>query len=266
MTKADKAENIVSIIPKEVFIDLLGPSSKYLGEGLGGLINFTMLPFRKLNIITEKSYQDFCYKINEKTKNIPLENRDDSKLGLSIKATEDSKYQLNEEILRDQFANLIANTLDNRKNNVITPRFSTILSQLSVSDANLLFKIFLNGGCVAAKDVTFENINTRIYVIPFNFILIHYDGTFENGAASLDNLLSLGILKIQRETLVDEHHTKSYMNFDMNFKNSKIYADYFSSPENQLYNPENPTIEMIASPLAIELTDFGKSFCNVIIE
>lgn len=118
----------------------MGPATKSIGEGLGGIVNYVMGPLRRLNVTSEKSYQDFVNKLNTKTESIPDENRDTSKFGLALKTMEDSRYQIEEEDMREYFANLLAGLIDNRKNSNASPRFSTILSELTTTDAEFNIK------------------------------------------------------------------------------------------------------------------------------
>ena len=54
----------------------------------------------RFNIVRDQHLEDFKAKIKLGTEKIPEENRDDSKIGLALKAFEDSKYHLNSEELR----------------------------------------------------------------------------------------------------------------------------------------------------------------------
>ena len=68
--------------------------------------------------------QDLANKTSARLQNIPETNRDTSKRGLLMKIIEEAQYQISEEDLRTMFANLIAASVDNRKNTSISPRFS----------------------------------------------------------------------------------------------------------------------------------------------
>ena len=130
--------DLKDVLPESTLEALLNPAAKSIGTAVGGLSDFIFFPLHKLGIYTEQKLKEYSDKIKQKTNDIPIENRDVSKLNLVFKALEDSKYQVNEEELQEAFANLIASTIDNRDNKFITPRFSTALAELGPKDAQLI--------------------------------------------------------------------------------------------------------------------------------
>lgn len=111
---------------------------------LEGIFHLLFDPIRRFNIQRNYDLEKFQESIRETINDIPKENRDDSKINLTIKAIEDLRYQLNEEQIRDMFAALITSTLDNRKNNRVLPVFSTIISNMTPNQAVLLKHIYFN--------------------------------------------------------------------------------------------------------------------------
>lgn len=134
--------DIYNALPENTKEAFLNPTAQSIGDAMGGAVKFILTPFRMLGIIGDQVYDDFKSKITKKSKDIPLENRDSSKLGLVLKAIEESRYQLNEDLLREIYANLVVSSVDNRKNNKITPRYATALSQLGVDDVRFLQKLY----------------------------------------------------------------------------------------------------------------------------
>lgn len=131
-------------IPQSTVENLVNPATKSTGNALQTVVDaffhFSLDGLRRYNIVKEKDLLDFQKKIYEKTESIPEENRDDSKVGLAFKSLEDSRYQLDEELMRELFSNLLVSTLDDRKNNKVLPSFSHILSNLTNADALFLKK------------------------------------------------------------------------------------------------------------------------------
>ena len=111
---------------------------------LEGIFHLLFDPVRRFNIQRNYDLEKFQESLRETINDIPKENRDDSKINLTIKAIEDLRYQLNEEQIRDMFAALITSTLDNRKNNRVLPVFSTIISNMTPNQAVLLKHIYFN--------------------------------------------------------------------------------------------------------------------------
>lgn len=131
-------DKIKDFLPVKALNNLLEPSTYAIGQTLGALLYSVFQVPIKYGIIKRAEFDKLAEEVSQKAKEIPEENRDDSKAGLMLKALEESKYQLNQEELRKMFAQLVASTLDNRKNQLISPRFATVLSQLSGDDARFL--------------------------------------------------------------------------------------------------------------------------------
>lgn len=120
--------DLKDVLPESTLEALLNPAAKSIGTAVGGLCDLIFFPLHKLGIYTEQKLKEYSDKIKQKTDDIPVENRDASKLNLVFKALEDSKYQINEEELQEAFANLIASTIDNRVNNLNFPHAESLLS------------------------------------------------------------------------------------------------------------------------------------------
>lgn len=234
---------------KEAF---LNPTAQSIGDAVGGAVKFILTPFRMLGIIGDQVYDDFKSKITKKSKEVPLENRDPSKLGLVIKAIEESRYQLNEETLREIYANLVVSSVDNRKNNKITPRYATALSQLGVDDVRFLQKLYFAAshnfpcGRLISKDDGGSVILTEPAYYPTNGpIAVHI-------AETLDILESLGLIKVFFDTWLS----------------SDIYLQKYSEMEGFLksFHPSYLANNVELEKGYIKLSDFGLSLCSCIFE
>lgn len=82
----------IELLLKELIINFFGFVIKLIGEGFGGIVNYVVGFFRKLNVVSEKFYIDFVEKINFKIDSIFVDNRDDLKLGFVLKIMEDVRY------------------------------------------------------------------------------------------------------------------------------------------------------------------------------
>ncbi|EGP5556656.1 DUF4393 domain-containing protein [Enterococcus faecium] len=252
----------IELIPKELIVNTLGPATKSIGEGLGGIVNYVMGPLRRLNVTSEKSYQDFVNKINTKTESIPDENRDTSKFGLALKTMEDSRYQIEEEDMREYFANLLAGLIDNRKNSNASPRFSTILSELTTTDAYLLSKIYLNP--------VLPTVSLRVEKRDGNGItlvndLILFDPLNPDSAnPTIETLQSYGLIEIRPQIgLTSEKNIDIYNQFER----SQFYKSITESIEERykqdpLFKDTEFDIRCIRG--SIKITALGQQFCSMI--
>lgn len=125
-------------IPEKVGDDVLVPLLKPLGQGLGGIFYWIFQKPIKYGIIKQAELQDLANRTKACIDQIPDTCKDFSQTGLIMRALDSSKFQINKAEFRKLFAALIASSADERINNVVTPRFAFILSQLSSQDARVL--------------------------------------------------------------------------------------------------------------------------------
>lgn len=265
MTKDKKSFVNIEAIPKELLTNLLGPATVGIGQGLGGVVNFIMNPLRKLNVITEKNYKDFVEKINVETNKIPEDNRDSSKLGIALKIMEDARYQLDEEDMREYFSRLVAGTIDNRKNSKISPRFSSILSELTTTDANLL-KLIHNNNSVrraALARVRIFNKETKIWRdIESKIILTPDKITYQ--PTSFETLVSFGLIDYNE---TEAASSKIFRDVYDSFKESEYYNNLKEraveiTKKSTAYPPSKTSIQYAKG--SVILTQSGKDFCSLI--
>lgn len=243
---------------------LLKPAANSIGQAFGdildGVFNFALTPIRKYNIVKDADLQDFIDKSNKHLYGIPEENRDASNLGFVLKTLEDARYQLNEESMREHFAKLIANTLDNRNKDKFSPMYSFILSNMTPSEANIL---------------SYFN-NAPYQAIPTARI----DLRQVNGAATSpsphENLLLVDTDNFVNEQLAISHLLTSNL---IEFFNSKeLRQDYYLN-RYQAYEKQVFTKVVEMNPLKLKshewkyrqinsyfsLTETGKSFCSFVM-
>lgn len=242
--------DIYNALPENTKEAFLNPTAQSIGDAMGGAVKFILTPFRMLGIIGDQAYDDFKFKITKKSKDIPLENRDSSKLGLVLKAIEESRYQLNEDLLREIYANLVVSSVDNRKNNKITPRYATALSQLGVDDVRFLQKlyfaeshIFPCGRLISKHDGSSAILTEPAYYPTNGSIAVHI-------AETLDILESLGLIKVFFDT----------------WPSSDIYLQKYSEIESFLksFHPSYLANNVELEKGYIKLSDFGLSLCSCI--
>lgn len=83
-------------------------------------------------------FEDFQKKILVKYNRIPDDKKIEPKLAIVGPALEASKFYIDEEILRDMFAKLIANSMNLDKQQFINSAFVEIIKQMSPLDAQIL--------------------------------------------------------------------------------------------------------------------------------
>lgn len=244
-------------IPESTKEELLNPPAILLGQALSGIIHAVFDPLLKFNIVRDQQLNDFKEKVQAGTNKIPEENRDDNKIGLTLKAFEESKYQLDSEELRQMFANLISSTVDNRINSTVQPSFSSILKELTPADANLV-KLFSEETYVPLVSIRAQDKDGTGMNIKSN-ILIFNDETIDN-ELSLFSLERLGLVILDTDS-----ELKSIAN-QTRYQNFVDHPIYSSIQEMLPINSENFSLtEIKLNKGTAKLTPFGVAFISCVI-
>lgn len=133
MVKIGANDNSINLLSINIDGDSLENSPLVMAAN--GLFNKVFSKAIEYQIVRKAELKKLADDANQYFNTIPDDQKDDSKLGLTLKVFEDSQYQLSNEVLRDMFARLIAKTMDKRFNSDIPPAFSDILKNLSPDEA-----------------------------------------------------------------------------------------------------------------------------------
>lgn len=153
------------------------------------------------------------------------------------------------------FAKLIASSIDNRHNKNQSPRFSSILRQLSPSDAILLKKLSFNTELPIPTFIYTINTGAKNeYPIFDHYIGINYSKKdVIINEAGLDTLKALGIIELKDNFEIPEEHLQKF------YKEIKC-SDYPLKSENRNIEKDISIVNGI-----IKLTNFGRNFIKAII-
>lgn len=197
--KIDAVTALVKEIP--IYEDALQPFAKETGKALqtvGKAINLALTPiegavwgFEKIKIFIEN-------KLENKLKKIPIENIQSPQLSIAGPIFESLRYLSNEEMLRDMYANLLANAMDTDTKNNAHPSFVEIIKQLSSKEASLL--LFLSNQENYPNVCSYES--SHILSTEMDIYFLELCSDFENTcniSSALDNYKRLRILDIESE-------------------------------------------------------------------
>lgn len=260
---ADKQPLIkLNPIPDETTNALLKPAANSIGSAardvLSAGFNLILTPLRKFNIRSEKELKDFADKINNEAAKIPEENRDSSKVGLILKAVDDSKYRLNDDIMRQAFAKLIARGLDNRTNRSFYPSYSETLSNMSTTEAQFLLKLrenFRSNVAIVAPSI--KSTSSSSSRVATWYLLwdtgFQYNDTY---AISMDLLVKSGMIEVRHDAWLNhKHFADQYSEFEK--------STFFSTLKPLLPTGQDETVSIEKG--LIRFTDLGKSFIQFIL-
>lgn len=220
---------------------------------LGGVSHKAELRRAKYAIELEKYKKDLEKKLND----IPEERRIEPNTQVVMNALTDSQSCVEEESLRDMFANLIAAACDADKANAVHPAFPGIIKQMSTVDAELLLllgqddkfpivniRVKLDkGGLTAATNVFIENTD-------------RYSLQMQEAAVACLSMHGLVEVSYRIHFVQEERYAP--------FKNVPLYA---SIDQTKLFEAQpNIMISVIGAELEkgqIGLTALGKQFLKV---
>lgn len=205
----------------------------------------------------------------EKISKIPSQNLKEPDFKILGPTLEASKYYIEEQIIRNMFAELIASSMNSIKSNFVRSSFVEIIKQMEPLDAQNLKLIFNNNG-LANTAIIKSNVSVGGYQILFVnlFLLNQHEKNQERLSSSLDNLERLGLVKISYA----EHNSdiSSYEIFKntTEFKDSQIIVDDLNKAnETKNIQIDNSVIKKVlfSDPElkhgVVRLTYLGYDFC-----
>lgn len=251
--------DVVNSLTPEERQGLFMPSIKTMGYTLDGIITLICYPLLKSRIYLKGKLENYKDEVNNRVTKIPEQFRDEKLYPLVLKAIEESKYQINEDDIRKMYVNLIASTVDSRKNGSITPRFATVISQFGKQDAQFLDILYSQQNQqliygyrrAVSKDNSGVTITNRLFKLDNGDLISSFD-------LSVDTLSSLGVIKeLEKDELASSHYRQEYHSIENDLRDSRYIKSEFISAEN------------ISSDTVrghIMLTEFGKRLCQCIFE
>lgn len=243
-------------LAKEPVGNIVNPPTKVLGERLGGIFELIFWPVEKAQIYKVHRIEEYKRSLEEKVSAIPVEKLVEPPLNVVGPALEAAKYYIEDEILRDMFAQLIASSMNSDTANLAHPSFVEIIKQLSPLDANLLKSMVVQNSVKSLESeavpiytlVEFRNIKHSN--CPYTFL--NYISGIGVSEVTLENLIRLRLIELSSKGL-DEAEFEKYPKM-------QSYAESI----NQL--KKEAQYKMIYKLYSANLTNFGATFCKAVIE
>lgn len=190
--------------------------------------------------------ESFKISLEDKISEIPEENRIEAKTQIVMPALENAKYCVEENELREMFANLISASIDNRKGDLVHPFFGEALKTMSTLDAQIL-KSFKNSDCHPICQLKKLNHENESFEYSFkNMFLNSNSKDPQKSAQSISSLTRLGLLECS---------------YDVSIKDPNAYDDY-DYYLNKL-NSKMPGHTLEYEKGIIQLTALGSSFLQI---
>ena len=196
---AKEAVKQVGEMAKEPIINLAIPTSKTIGQRLSDIFDLVFTPVELAKIYKDHKIEQFKNKLAEEISKIPVDKRVTPPINVVGPAIEASRFYIDNEMLRDMFAKLIACSIHCERVAMTHPSFVETIKQLSPLDAEMI-AYFKQDKLTALADYLLifpdpKNNHTRIPLIN-NIVLSSSEcnDIFEI-SNSITNLLRLGLIE-----------------------------------------------------------------------
>lgn len=268
----NSAGNLVDIVPT-AYEDALQPAVREVGKIIAKIpqaINAALIDVDCW--VSEKNYKlDETKKLLE----IKLKNVDPDKIVppepyVAVPALQSIAYSMNSEVLRDLYANLLANSMNSETKDSVHPSFVEIIKQLSPYDAHIL-REFKNNSRQALVHYHLLHSAGGITPIYSNVILFKYSDDIVSNAVSVTNLDRLGVLRIETQNDLTDQRNYDYFKSEHNYQKCiNIINQVRDGIDIHTINETLPIplltfTDVISLNLAkhyVEVTPLGKSFIN----
>lgn len=204
--------------------------------------------------ILEKEYKikETKLLLEKKLKNISEEKIVPPEPFVAIPAIQAISYSMNNEELRNLYANLLAKAMNTDTKDQVHPAFTEIIKQLSPIDA-ILLKRFLSNA-TPLIDVIERKIKNSDYKFLITNLTNIFDYNYKIISVSIDNLIRLGLIKIPSNQV---------------FSENSLYETILSGPlfikfKETHNSPKGYKIDILKKVLIV--TDLGYQFSKICIE
>lgn len=257
MSDANGKVDIAKEIAKDVYADIGKPIVKPTGELVGLVpraIKAALAPLEKWVLQREYNIEETKKLLEEKLKNIPPESIESPDAHIAVPAIQYISYCMNNQELRNMYANLLANSMNKVVKDGVHPSFVEIIKQLCPDEAKIL-RYLSEHIIIPTVTLRFEKDDGAGILGARNFSnvgeLTGCEKAFDLDAY-FDNLIRLGLLRASP--------ISGYM------VGKNIYEPLKEHPYIKQLIPERTEYNIPRfSEGFIELTDFGNLFCEICI-
>ncbi len=242
-------------LAKEVYNDVGKPILSTVGSILSlplKLVDAALNPIKAWIDRRNANYEKTKKLLAEKLKDVKEENIVTPESYVAVPALQQLEYSYDSEELREMYANLLASAMNKEVKEYVHPSFADIIKQLSPDDAKAIEVLRWFDKCPLVN-FKLKNQKDRGFHILVNNYCIDLEKIYGNKdkmSASLKNLQRLGIIDLRFDQFI--HGDTIYEKIT----EDELFLHYKNTFENDNYRLE-------LEKGFVELTSFGKSFCNI---
>lgn len=259
--KFDVAATAAAEVAKDVYKDGLQPTVQATGAVIGFIprtVRVLLSPLEQWIIQSEHNRDMVSQMLEEKLKNTQPDKLVSPEAYIGVPALQNISYCMDNEQLREMYANLLASAMNSDKKSNVHPAFVDIIRHLSPDEAKLLKLI------VAEEDipiVTVRRVNKAGHGddILSNFSTFGEDCGCENPLdieKYFDNLERLGLIaRLPYQYIVDANAYDRVESHPLVIEKMNLPA-----PKDSIYTNNE------LSKGVLTITAFGKGFCAICME
>lgn len=259
--KFDVTKEIAKELAKDVYSDGGKPVVKATGELVGLVpraIKAALAPVEKWILQREYNIEEIKKLLEEKLKNVPPELIQPPEAHIAVPALQYISYCMDNEELRNMYANLLANSMNEVVKNGVHPGFVEIIKQLCPDEAKIL-RYFSTHTVIPTVTLRYENGRGEGIDVVKNFSnvgeLTQCENPFEVNKY-FNNLIRLGLLESSQASFLT----------DGKLYEPLINHGYIQAKTDKSVLQVSKFKEVNFKKGYICLTDFGKSFCGVCLK
>lgn len=256
------ASQMATEVVKDVYQDVAHPGLQSAGEVLGLVpraVNAALVPLREW--IEKREYRLASTKklLEKKLEKVAPEEIVAPEIHIAVPALQAIGYSMDNEEVRDMYANLLASSMQKRVKNEVLPAYTEFIKQLSPDEARILRYIYSIQVYVPVVTLRSENKKGEgIDVVTYFTLLYRQVPDLEmkdpnKTAIFVDNLTRLQLLKIyDGNSLTDEskYHDMENDSALTKIKTTYVQREGFSWKYKKTF---------------IGITTLGRAFCRVCI-
>lgn len=246
----DVAKNAKDVLPQTV-----AQTDGALATLVGWFNNVVLYPVKKANITYRYKLERFEDDLYKQAAQIPEQFQHEPNIMIAGPTLEALKYTYDEDKLREMYINLLASSMDSRKDAVVHPSYVHIIQQMDSFDAVLFKFLVAQVGNIKAinPNVGIKGTN-RIYVNAMPEWYITWNQTVDvfQLSASLVRLSKFGLLELLFDRTAGKDGYES-------LENSPQLLDILHK-----YQMIDPTqeLELRSMHSVIYVNDYGKDFAE----
>lgn len=240
---------------KEVLPQTTQQTDGALATLVGWFNNVVLYPVKKANITYRYKLECFEDDLYNRTSQIPERCIHEPNLMIAGPTLEALKYTFDEDKLREMFVNLLASSMDSRKDSAVHPSYVRIICQMNSFDAMLFKFLASRSGYIKVINPNVRLKGTdKVYINAMPEWYIDWDPAQDvfQTSASLVRLAKLGIIELMYD------RTAGHEGYDK-LRNSEQLNDIL-----QKYQRSNPLqeLEISTTESILYVNDYGRQFAQ----